>query len=414
MSPLKQFNGQAKPSRGRRRSKGYRHRSPRPKTQTIRLGSSHGEAQQPYNRILNFDKENQSSTNEAETLCDPGFGTVWPSSLLFSSSSNFAASPIPLPSFVSPNPPPTLALSSATVPNNNVASVASKATFEEWKICNGHESHQLPPEEPSLTLDLHQGVFKANVYEPGYVSFMLKNDIVVNIGPNYAVQIVNPTVDIKLALSGCATQMALIHPQGRVLQYMARVEVQCLGSNGVDKSAKLWPRGISFTSSNCAITYLVDEAGTRSTSDYFYNLFFEDNTDTLFSKSCSMFDEAFPGIGSIGKSMQILETVEHWQTKDKTNVWRIDDSCIIQQTDDGYVSVERKYGNELFTLKTSPSNGKTRMSSSFLYTTASIGPDSHLFVKSNNKRIHSSENGFVVRNSGHSAGFDETDKLRIY
>ena len=55
-------------------------------------------------------------------------------------------------------------------------------------------------------------------------------------------------------------------------------------------------------------------------------------------------------------------------------------------------SVERKYGNELFTLKTSPSNGKTRMSSSFLYTTASIGPDSHLFVKSNNKRIHSSEN----------------------
>ena len=268
-------------------------------TQTIRLGSSHGEAEQPYNRILNFDKENQSPTNEAETLCDPGFGTVWPSSLLFSSSSNFAASPIPLPSFVSPNPPPTLALSSATVPNNNVASVASKATFEvrknfrlvplthathecfkEWKICNGHESHQLPPEEPSLTLDLHQGVFKANVYEPGYVSFMLKNDIVVNIGPNYAVQIVNPTVDIKLALSGCATQMALIHPQGRVLQYMARVEVQCLGSNGVDKSAKLWPRGISFTSSNCAITYLVDEAGTRSTSDYFYNLFFEDNTDS--------------------------------------------------------------------------------------------------------------------------------------
>ena len=268
-------------------------------TQTIRLESS------------DSNKENQSptTTNEvaSETLCDPGFGTVWPSSLLFSSSSNFtaAASPIPLPSFVSPTNPPTFALlpSAVTVPKNNVvASVASKATFEvrtkkktsvslthathecfkEWKICNGHESHQLPPDEQftPVTLDLNQGVLKANVYEPGYVSFMLKNDIVVNIGPNYAVQIVNPTVDIKLALSGCATQMALIHPQGRVLQYMARVEVQCLGSNGVDKSAKLWPRGISFTSSNCAITYLVDEAGTRSTSDYFYNLFFEDNTDS--------------------------------------------------------------------------------------------------------------------------------------
>ena len=76
------------------------------------------------------------------------------------------------------------------------------------------------------------------------------------------------------------------------------------------------------------------------------------------------------------------------------------------------------------------------MSSSFMYATASVGADAHLFVKSNNRRIHSSENvrlivrdfltslwlidfyfnlqGFVVRNSGHSAGFDETDKLRIY
>ena len=96
-------------------------------TQTIRLESS------------DSDKENQSpsTTNEvaSETLCDPGFGTVWPSSLLFSSSSNFtaAASPIPLPSFVSPTNPPTFALlpSAVTVPQNNVvASVASKATFE--------------------------------------------------------------------------------------------------------------------------------------------------------------------------------------------------------------------------------------------------------------------------------------------
>ena len=50
-----------------------------------------------------------------------------------------------------------------------------------------------------------------------------------------------------------------------------------------------------------------------------------------------MFEEAFPWIGSVGKSMQMLENVEHWQTKDKTHVWRIDDSCLIQQTDDGYV-----------------------------------------------------------------------------
>ena len=138
--------------------------------------------------------------------------------------------------------------------------------LKEWEIRNEHE-----PEA---------GVFKAKVLEPGYVAFYLHKGIIVNIGPNYAVQIVNPTCATKLGLSGCGTQMALIHPQGRVLQYNARIEVQCLGTNGVDKSAKLWPRGISFTSSNCAITYLVDEAGTRSTSDYFYDLFYEDNTDS--------------------------------------------------------------------------------------------------------------------------------------
>ena len=64
--------------------------------------------------------------------------------------------------------------------------------------------------------------------------------------------------------------------------------------------------------------------------------------------------------------------------------------CIIQQAFDGFVSVERKYGNELFTLKTSPSNGKARLQSSFIYVTASEGNESHLFVKSKDRRIHHS------------------------
>ena len=65
--------------------------------------------------------------------------------------------------------------------------------------------------------------------------------------------------------------------------------------------------------------------------------------------------------------------------------------CIIQQAFDGYVTVERKYGSELFTMKTSPSNGKARLQSSFIYITASEGPESHLFVKSKDRRIHHSE-----------------------
>ena len=91
-------------------------------------------------------------------------------------------------------------------------------------------------------------------------------------------QILNPEKNISLSLSGCATQMALVHPQGRVLQYNSRIEVHSRGSY-VEKNAKIWPRGISFTASNCAIVYLVDQAGTRSTSDQFHDLYSEDSSE---------------------------------------------------------------------------------------------------------------------------------------
>ena len=47
----------------------------------------------------------------------------------------------------------------------------------------------------------------------------------------------------------------------------------------MEKNAKIWPRGISFTASNCAIVYLVDQAGTRSTSDQFHDLYSEDSSE---------------------------------------------------------------------------------------------------------------------------------------
>ena len=63
--------------------------------------------------------------------------------------------------------------------------------------------------------------------------FQLSHGIVVNIGPNFAVQILNPEKNISLSLSGCATQMALVHPQGRVLQYNSRIEVRNFVIEGV-------------------------------------------------------------------------------------------------------------------------------------------------------------------------------------
>ncbi len=89
-----------------------------------------------------------------------------------------------------------------------------------------------------------------------------------------------------------------------------------------------------------------------------------------------------------------------------------------KQIDNGRVhfngSVERKHGREVFTLKTSPNNGKARMQSSFVYFTASMGDEAHIFVKSNERRMHYNGHTFVVRNGGHSAGFDDVGQLRIW
>jgi len=256
---------------------------------------------------------------------------------------------------------------------------------------------------------------KAVVEEPGYIAFRLRGGIQVNIGPNYAVQVINSYKQIRLALSSCATQMALVHPQGRMLQYNSRIEIHSRVFQAVEKNAKIWPRGISFTSNNCAIVYLVDQAGTRSTSDSFHNLYFEDITETIFSMSCEMYKAGGlnKNLSAVDRSIRMLNEVDYWQSEG-ADFWRIDDKCIIQQTFDGYVSVERKHGNELFSLKTSPGNGKARLQSSFIYVTASTGNEAHLFVKSKDRRIHHSTKAFVVRNAGHSAGFDEKGELRIF
>ena len=76
--------------------------------------------------------------------------------------------------------------------------------------------------------------------------------------------------------------------------------------------------------------------------------------------------------------------------------------------------VERLYGDEKFVMKLSPGNGKLRFQSSFVYITASVGEEAHLFVKSNERRIHYNGKSFVVSNAGHSAGFDEKGLLKIW
>ena len=124
-------------------------------------------------------------------------------------------------------------------------------------------------------------VVKAVVEEAGYISLKLRYDTRVDIAPNQAIRVINPRKSVTLGLSGCGTQMAMVHPQGRVLQYNSRIEVQVEAYPSI-KNAKVWPKGVSFTSNTSALVYLVDSAGARSTTDTFHDLYAENIADSEF------------------------------------------------------------------------------------------------------------------------------------
>ena len=97
---------------------------------------------------------------------------------------------------------------------------------------------------------------------PGFINLRLRHDMVLSISSNLAIRLKNLQKQSSFSLSSCSTQMATVHPKGRMLQYGPRVEVQVEDNISV-KNAKIFPRGISFTANNMALVYLLDEAGNN-------------------------------------------------------------------------------------------------------------------------------------------------------
>ena len=266
-----------------------------------------------------------------------------------------------------------------------------------------------PPYSPFPPIQQHpQGGVTAVVEHPGFISLKLRHDVVLDLSATQAIRLKNIAKNSTISLSACTTQMALVHPKGRVLQYGPRVEVQAEDNISV-KNAKIYPRGISFTANNMALVYLLDEAGARSTSDMFHDLHATHIADMLFKESCDREGEA------VTASIDQLDKAKYWRTENGVDCWVIG-QVYVRQMEDGLVTVQRDVHGFNFTLRTSPSNGKVRFDSRFLAVTASLGLEAHVFLRSRDRRLH--YNGetkvFTVRNAGHSAGFDEEGSLRIF
>ncbi|GLG95965.1 uncharacterized protein GBIM_02814 [Gryllus bimaculatus] len=202
-----------------------------------------------------------------------------------------------------------------------------------------------------------------------------------------AVRIINHKNNIVICLSGCGSAAALLHPNGRVYQY-----------------AKMWYKGVSFTSEQCALVYLVDAAGTRTTTDNFCDMG-QDFSLPVF------YNDSRHGPSYFQEAVSILQSSQYWVTEEGIENWIVN-NVRVSQTQDGLVRVARN--SNKYQLRTSPSNGTASLTTPFLHCTASMGQTSHLFVRRGERRMHYDGASFIVRNAGHSAGFDEKNQLKVY
>ncbi|CAH0548540.1 unnamed protein product [Brassicogethes aeneus] len=246
----------------------------------------------------------------------------------------------------------------------------------------------------------------------GVISLRLHDRIRVDISLERAIRIVNLKNSIILALNASGSSSALLHPNGRVFQYGSRVEILAHDSQGNNKYAKMWYKGVSFTSDQCALVYLVDSAGTRTTTDTFSDLS-SDFTLGVFLDETPYMDASGMAHGSqlVNEAVGILQAASYWVTDDGTDNWIIN-NIRISQTSDGLVRVGRN--SNKFSLRTSPTNGSASVSSPYMHCTGSMGQTRHLFVRRGERRMHYDGSTFIVRNAGHSAGFDDKHQLKVY
>ncbi|XP_043674899.1 uncharacterized protein LOC122632306 isoform X1 [Vespula pensylvanica] len=238
----------------------------------------------------------------------------------------------------------------------------------------------------------------------GTISLRLRNRIRVDMTVDRAVRVINFKNNIVLSLSCSGTASALLHPNGRIYQYGSRVEILAHDTHGNNKYAKMWYKGVSFTCEQCALVYLVDTAGTRTTTDSFLDMSQDFSLNVFYSGSRH-------GSTCLQEAATVLGASQYWITDEGVENWIIN-NVRISQTPDGLVRIGRN--SNKYQLRTSPSNGTASLTTPFLHCTASLGQTSHLFVRRGERRMHYDGTSFIVRNAGHSAGFDDNDQLKVY
>uniref|UniRef100_A0A182WIW3 Uncharacterized protein n=1 Tax=Anopheles minimus TaxID=112268 RepID=A0A182WIW3_9DIPT len=242
----------------------------------------------------------------------------------------------------------------------------------------------------------------------GVIQLRLRDSITVDMTADGSVKVVNGNHNIAIAISSDSMATAMHHPNGIVFQNGPRVDIAAVDARRkypYIRFAKMWHKGISLTSARYALIYLVDSAGTRTTSDMISMDMEADYVNQVF------FNGVVPAAHNYVDQWQIIQNSSYKLEQDGSLQFQVNDFRIIQ-AGDGLVKIYRF--NNRCSIRTSPLNGCATVTTSSIHCTASLGTSSHLFVRREERRMHFDGATFIVRNAGHSAGFDELDRLRVY
>ncbi|CAO1329744.1 unnamed protein product [Diamesa hyperborea] len=264
-------------------------------------------------------------------------------------------------------------------------------------------NHFMRPSSYSFTSN-----FGPTATDDGIIELRLREGIIVLMTLDHSVMMINQKNNVKIALSNNFMCSALHHPNGKVYQHYERVDIcsyDGMKQNSFIRYAKMWHKGVSLTSDGCALIYLVDSAGTRTTSDVVQTDIQIDYCTQVFTNDVRIGPYLF------SLATEVVGASNYWRLDDGTENFDIN-GFRISQTRDGMAKLTRS--NNRCTIRTSPTNGSATISTPNMHCTASLGNTSHLFVRRDERRMHFDGSQFVVRNAGHSAGFDGENYLRVY
>ncbi|XP_050096335.1 uncharacterized protein LOC126578106 [Anopheles aquasalis] len=265
---------------------------------------------------------------------------------------------------------------------------------------------QITAPTPQVMMPSHP--FGPSVLPNGIIQLQLRDSVVVDLTLEGSIRVYNGRQNIAIAISSNGIAAAMNHPNGIIFQHGPRVDIMAYDAkrqNSYIRFAKMWSKGISLTSEGCALIYLVDSAGTRTTSDMLNMDLHTDYVQQVF------YNGIVCGTQQLAALSQIVQS-SSFQLGDDSSIQYHVNGFRIGQSGDGLVKIYRS--NNRCTIRTSPLNGCATLTTPLLHCTASLGSTSHLFVRREERRMHFDGATFIVRNAGHSAGFDEHNQLRVY